>query len=96
MYILIKASMLMGIFSTKQKMRKVIEANIQDNYETKGCHGDYHFRYIKCNLNEPWFSKDGKYNSEVGQALFGLSTMHDEYFTHKVETDWSTGKILKL
>ena len=33
---------------------------------------------------------------EVGQALFSLSTMHDEYFTNAIETDWITGEILKL
>ena len=96
MYIVIRASMLFGIFSSKKLMRAAIEEYIKDKYETNGCHGHYHFKYIKCKANEPWFSKDGTYNKEVGRALFSLSTMHDEYFTNAIETDWSTGEILKM
>ena len=39
---------------------------------------------------------DVSYNREVGKALFSLSTLHDEYFPNKIETDWSTGEITKL
>ena len=53
-------------------------------------------KYIKFDVNDPWFNKDGKYHPEVGKALFSLSTMHDECFPNKVETDWSTGEITKI
>lgn len=96
-YILIKGmGMLVGIFSSKEKMRFVIEELIKDNYQKNGCHGDYHFRYIEIPIDAPWFSNDGSYNKEVGKAIFSLSTMHIEYFPNKVETDWSTGEIIKL
>ena len=94
MYILIKSSSLVGIFSTKKIMREIIEGLIKDNFEKYGTHGDYHFRYIKMNVDEPWVGN--VYNKEVGKALFSLSTLHDEYFTNKIETDWSTGEITKL
>jgi hypothetical protein len=74
-----------------------IEQRIKDALETNGkpC-GNFHFRYIKVKPNEPWFSEDGEYHSEVGKALFSLSTMHTEAFPNEVETDWTTGKIIKL
>ena len=31
-----------------------------------------------------------------GKAILSLWTMHSEYFTHKVKTDWSTGEILDM
>ena len=89
--------MVFGIFSNKSYMREAIEQYIKDNKETNGtpC-GDFHFKYIKFDVNDPWFNKDGEYHPEVGKALFSLSTMHDEFFPNKVETDWSTGEIIKL
>jgi hypothetical protein len=97
MYLLIRASMVFGIFSNKKYMKNAIEQYIKDNKETNGtpC-GDFHFKYIKFDINDPWFNKDGEYHPEVGNALFSLSTMHDECFPNKVETDWSTGKIIKI
>ena len=94
MYILIKASSLIGIFSTKKIMIEIIEELIKDHFEKYGSHGDYHFRYIEMNVDEPWVGD--VYNKEVGKALFSLSTLHDEYFPNKIETDWSTGEITKL
>jgi len=97
MYLLIRASMVFGIFSNKKYMRDAIEQYIKDQRETNGGpSGNYHFRYIKFEINDPWFNTTGEYHPEVGQALFSLSTMHNEYFPNKVETDWSTGKITKL
>ena len=97
MYLVIRASMVFGIFSNKNYMKDAIEQYIKDRFETDGgpC-GDFHFKYIKFDINDPWFNKDGEYHPEVGKALFSLSTMHDECFPNKVETDWSTGKIIKL
>lgn len=97
MYLVIRASMVFGIFSSKKYMRAAVEQYIKDDYETKGgpC-GNYHFKYIKFNADEPWFSKDGNYHAEIGKALFSLSTMHTEYFPNEIETDWSTGKIIKI
>lgn len=96
MYLVIRASMVFGIFSNKTYMREAIEQYIKDKYESHGYHGDYHFRYIKFEANEPWFTKDGKYHHDIAKALFSLSTIHDEYFTHKIKTDWSTGEILDI
>ena len=97
MYLVIRASIVFGIFSNKKYMRDAIKQYIKDNKETNGtpC-GNFHFKYIKFDVNDPWFNKDGEYHKEVGQALFSLSTMHDECFPNKVETDWSTGEIIKL
>ena len=97
MYLVIKASMVFGIFSSKKLMKFAIEEYIRNQGEVNGTpHGNYHFKYIKFSADQPWFGKDNVYNKNIGQALFSLSTMHDEYFPNKVETDWSTGKILKL
>ena len=97
MYLVIHRSSVFGIFSSKKYMREAIKQWIKDDKETNGtpC-GDFHFKYIKFDINDPWFNKDGEYHSEVGKALFSLSTMHDECFPNKVETDWSTGEIIKL
>lgn len=97
MYLVIRASMVFGIFSNKKYMRDAIKQYIKDYKETNGtpC-GNFHFKYIKFDVNDPWFNKDGEYHSEVGKALFSLSTMHDECFPNKVETDWSTGEIIKI
>lgn len=98
MYLLIKGGgSLIGIFTTKTLMKIVIEQMIQDDYERTGAYGNFHFRYIKFNPNDPWLGdKNGHYDKNVGKAIFSLFTMHTEYFTNEVETDWSTGKILKL
>jgi len=97
MYLVIHRSSVFGIFSSKKYMREAIEQWIKDDKETNGTpFGNFHFKYIKFAINDPWFNKDGEYHSEVGKALFSLSTMHDECFPNKVETDWSTGKIIKL
>ena len=96
MYLLLRRNMVMGIFSKKTYMRTIIEEEIKHDYQKTGCYGNYHFRYIEFNPDEPWFSSVDEYNKEVGQAIFSLSTMHTEYFPNEVETDWSTGKIIKL
>ena len=98
MYILIDNHyMLVGIFSSKDRMRIVIEELIKNRKEREGtpC-GDFHFRYIKMTINEPWFTKDGEPCKSDANAILGFNTMHPEKFTNKVETDWFTGKILKL
>lgn len=97
MYALIRRSgSFVGIFSSKENMRLVIEALIKDSYETNGYHGNYNFRYIKFNVNEPWITVDGNDAPKETTAILSLSTMHTEYFTHCVKTDWSTGKILDM
>ena len=98
MYIVIRGSgMLFGIFSSKKLMKEAIECAIEFDKQKNGtpC-GNFNFRYIKANVDEPYFSKNLEYSSEIGRALFSLSTMHDEYFPNKVETDWTTGKIIKI
>ena len=85
-----------GIFSTKQKMQLAIEEHIKDSFKRTGRHGNYNFRYIEMNVDEPWFSPSALYRADIGKALFSFSTMHTEYFTHKVETNWNTGKITVL
>ena len=94
MYLLIdRHYMCLGIFSTKKKMRMIIETIIREEYEETGeIGGDYHFRYIKFNPDEIWF-KEGNPNSK---AIFSLNTIHPEHFDHKIETDWKTGKIIKF
>jgi len=95
MYALIRREMLVGIFSTKEHMRIVIEQIIKDEKETNGTPvGNMSFRYIKFKPNCPWF--EGAEDMEAGKALFSLATMHTERFPNKVETDWSTGEIIKL
>lgn len=75
---------------------KIVIENLIKSESTDGVHGDYHFRYIEFNVNEPWFSEMDEYNTNIGKALFSLTTLHDEYFPNKVETDWATGEIIKL
>ena len=95
MYALIRREMLVGIFSTKDHMRIVIEQLIKDEKETNGIPvGNMSFRYIKFKPNCPWFKCAE--DMDAGRALFSLATIHTEYFPNKVETDWSTGKIIKI
>lgn len=97
LYLCIRASVLFGIFSSLEHMQVAIEAYIKDTKETEGTPlGDFHFRYVEFEANEPWFTADGEWHSEIGKAMFSLSTMHTEYFINKVETDWSTGEITKI
>lgn len=98
MYALIrKNGSFVGFFSSKNKMQTVIEALIKDDYETNGspC-GNFNFRWVKLNIDEPWFTKDGKVAPKESNAILSLYTLHDEKFTHKVMTDWSSGKIISL
>lgn len=97
MFILINGTGFMcGIFSTMERMIAVIEEGIKSHYESEGFYGNFNYRYIECNLDEPYFSDTDEYKADVGRALFSLHTMHDEYFTKKVKTDWKTGKILSM
>ena len=85
MYALImKNQQLIGIFTSKKAMKVAIEALIKDDYERTGYHGHYHFRYRKIESNT------------IDIGLVSCFTMHPEKFEHQVETDWNTGKILKL
>lgn len=94
MYLLIdRHYMCIGIFSTKKKMKMVVENIINDEYQRTGeIGGNYHFRYIKFNPDDSWFS-EGNPNLK---AILSLNTMHPEYFDHEIETDWKTGKIAKI
>lgn len=97
MYALIyKGGHFLGVFSSKKSMKNVIEAIIKNQYEIDGYHGNYNFRYIKFNPDEPWLTKDGENAPDETYALFTFYTMHSERFTHKVKTDWSTGEILDM
>ena len=98
MYALIKGSgNFIGIFSSKKKMKIVIEALIKDNKEKEGTPCDFNFKYVKVNIDEPWFVLEGKTStSPEANAILSLYTMHPEKFTHKVKTDWSTGKIIDM
>ena len=84
MYVLIKNQQLIGIFTSKKKMKEICEAIIDDDYIDSGIYGWYHFRYIKIKPNE------------LNKALFSLFTMHTEYFVHEIENDPKTGKILNI
>jgi hypothetical protein len=84
MYALIKNQQLIGIFTSKKKMKEICEAIITDDYIDSGTYGWYHFRYIKIKPNE------------LNKALFSLFTMHQEYFVHEIENDPKTGKILSI
>ena len=98
MYALIKGTgNFIGIFSSKNNMQIVIEALIKDNFEKNGgpC-GNFNFRWVKFNVDEPWITKDGKEASKEASAILSLYTMHGEKFTHKVMTDWSTGKVISM
>ena len=97
MYLLIKRDMVVGIFSTKEHMKAIIESLIKDDYERSGVHGNYSFRYIEFDVDQPWFNKlNDNYPDNIGRALFSLSTMHTEYFNHCVKTDWTTGEIIDM
>lgn len=52
MYVLIKNQQLIGIFTSKKKMKEICEAIIDDDYIDSGTYGWYHFRYIKIKPNE--------------------------------------------
>lgn len=91
-----RAGSFLGLFSTKKKMRIVIKTIIKDDYEKNGYNGNYNFRWVKLNVDEPWFTKDGKDAPTETRAILSLFTMHDEKFTHKVKTDWSSGKIISM
>ena len=84
MYALIKGQQLIGIFTSKKKMKEICEAIINDDYIDSGTYGWYHFRYIKIKPNE------------MNNALFSLFTLHQEYFVNEIENDPKTGKILSL
>ena len=97
MYALIKGGgSFIGFFSSKKKMKDVIEALIKDSYEKNGCHGNYHFRYAQVELDEPWYAVKGRDPMNEGRSILSLSTMHSEYFKHCVKTDWSTGEIIDM
>lgn len=97
MYALIyKSGNFLGVFSSKAKMKQVIEMIIKGSYEDTGYHGNYNFRWVKLNVDEPWFTPSGVEPSKESQAIFSLHTMNTEKFIHKVMTDWSTGKILNM
>ena len=97
MYALIyKSGSFLGVFSSKAHMQVVIEQIIKDEYETDGYYGNFNFRWVKFTINEPWFTKDGKEAPKEAKAILSLYTMHEEKFTHKVKTDWSTGKIISM
>lgn len=95
MFILIQRSNVIGIFSTKEKMRTVIKLIIQDEKEKNGNPiGNLSFRYIEYELDDPFFRDP--YSKEIGKAIFSLSTLHTEYFPNEVKTDWFTGEIINL
>lgn len=97
MYALIyKGGSFLGIFSSKKTMRTVIEYIIKDEYETNGYNGDYHFRYVKFNPDEPWITVNKEGAPKETNALLSLYTLHSEKFIHKVKTDWSSGEIIDM
>lgn len=97
MYALIyKSGMCLGIFSSKRIMQAVIEEIIRGDYQKTGVYGNFNFRYIKFNADEPWVVREDKVDSCEAGALFSFSTMHTEKFVHKVQTDWNTGKVLDM
>ena len=95
-YILIKGgNTVVGIFSSMEHLKVVVQSYIQEDYEQTGNHGWYHFRYAVFDINEPYFPADGKNgNFEEARSLFSLSTMHPEYFHHTIVNDPNTGEIL--
>lgn len=97
MYALIyRTGSFLGVFSSKEKMRTIIETIIKDNYEESGTYGNFNFRWVKFNIDEPWFTIGGVKSSNESRAILSLYTMHEEKFTHKVMTDWSTGKVISM
>ena len=91
-----KAGSFLGVFSSKTKMRTLIETIIKDNYEDSGTYGNFNFRWVKFKVDEPWFTIGGKEPSKESRAILSLFTMHEEKFTHKVKTNWSTGEIISM
>lgn len=97
MYILIDNHVsLVGIFSTKKKMMIVVKEMIKTDMENTGICGNFHFKYAKVNVDEPYFFKGiaRPANSTDYRAMFSLHTLHDEYFTHRIINDETTGEIL--
>lgn len=84
MYALIKGQQLIGIFTSKKKMKEICKAIIDDDYITDGYYGWYHFRYIEFEPNE------------LNKAFFSLFTLHQEYFVNEIENNPNTGEILNL
>ena len=84
MYALIKGQQLIGIFTSKKKMKEICKVIIDDEYVTDGCYGWYHFRYIEFKPNE------------MNKALVSLFTLHQEYFVNEIENDPNTGEILNI
>jgi len=93
MYLLInRHNNCVGIFSTIEKMKIVVETLILDEYKRIGhLGGDYHYRYIELNPDELWYCDE---HPNV-KAIFSLHTLHPEYFINKIEID-KTGKITKI
>ena len=97
MYALIKGTgIFIGVFSSKKTMRTIIETLIKEEYEKNGGLGNFNFRWIQFKADQPWFAINGEEPPVETNALLSLSTMHTEKFTHKVMTDWSTGKVLSM
>ena len=97
LYICILRSMLFGIFSSKEIMQIAVESHIKYENQKRGMPlGDFHFKYFTMKPDEPYLSNGENYNYDVSKALFSFSTLHSEYFKNKIETDWKTGKILKI
>ena len=84
MYALIKNQQLIGIFTSKKKMKEICKVIIDDDYITAGYYGWYHFRYIEFEPNE------------LNKALVSLFTLHQEYFVNEIENDPNTGEILNI
>ena len=91
-----RAGSFLGVFSSKKRMKEIIEILIKDDFEKNGHYGNFNFRWVKFNVDEPWFTIDGKDAPKESSAILSLWTLHDEKFTHKVKTDWSTGKVISL
>lgn len=98
MYALIRGTgSFIGVFSSKKTMQTIIELLIKEDCEKNGrpC-GNFNFRWIQFKADQPWFTINGIESPKETNALLSLSTMHTEKFTHKVMTDWSTGKIISM
>ena len=67
-----KAGSFLGVFSSKAKMRTLIETIIKDNYEDSGTYGNFNFRWVKFNVDEPWFTIGGKEPSKESRAILSL------------------------
>jgi hypothetical protein len=85
MYALIyKNQQLIGLFTSKKKMRETIEMLIKESFEDTGVHGNYHFRYTEIEINQ------------IDYQCVSFFTMHPEKFEYEIETDWNTGEIIKI